>query len=72
MIKEEKKIAYYEVQNKRNIFFSNKKRPYAKRKEMDKSLKFVLNENKGSTLLTKANLIIEKIPKFKKLQCKYI
>jgi hypothetical protein len=39
---------------------------------MGESLKFILNENKDSTLLTKANLIIEKIKKFKKLQCKYI
>jgi hypothetical protein len=34
--------------------------------EMDESLKFILNEDKGSTLFTKANLFVEKNPKIQK------
>jgi hypothetical protein len=70
-VKEERKIAYDEVQNKSDIVLSNKNRPYSKWKEMDESFKFILNEDKGSSLHNKANLYVEKIQKFKKLQCKY-
>ena len=38
---------------------------------MDELLRFVLNEDNGSTLPIKANLFVEKIQKFKKLQCKF-
>jgi hypothetical protein len=62
-IKEDTKVVHNEVQNKRDIVFSNKKRPYTKWKEMDESLWFVLNEDNGSTMLSKANLFVEKNPK---------
>jgi homoserine dehydrogenase len=66
-IKEDTKVVHNEVQNKRDIVFSNKKRPYTKWKEMDESLWFVMNEDNGSTMLLKANLFVEKNPKIQKI-----
>lgn len=63
-IKQETRVIDIEVQNKSDIVFSNKKRPYTKQKEMDESLRFVLNEDSGSIMLKKVNLFVEEDPRF--------
>ena len=63
-IKKDNKINHDDV-------IKNEKRSYTKWKEIDESMKVILNESNDSTLATKAKLFVEKIPHYKKHQNRY-